>query len=292
MPYALQFNTTTQQLQPVSVLPPDLSDQLHSGAGAALALAGVAGGEAEGAAIAGIETTPTSVHQVFVASRVAGTDAWNLKSAEGRYLGLVSSPSSAKSEDGAPALTAVNAQAEARGPNEAWFLERVVGLGGSCAGIALRSAAGGYLQLDEVAGGKVVVRADGTGPSAGECAWQVKVQWKHRHAARKEHLHAGPTLSGSGLKQAYDPAADLGSGAAALGKLNRSRLGLIGGKQVDISNRGLAKAAKEGRLAEEMLERRIKAKSDRYAKVSSGRFFQQKLTRRLPLTPVPCPLSQ
>lgn len=54
-------------------------------------------------------------------------------------------------------------------------------------GVALRSYHGGYLTLDEVAGGKMVVRGDAENVGASE-TWNVRVQWKFRHEVRnKEH---------------------------------------------------------------------------------------------------------
>jgi protein FRG1 len=183
IPYAIQFNPTLLSITPTSVLPPSLAEQ-------ASFLPDTEGLES-GAAIAGVETTPTNVHQVWIANRVAGSETWTFKSAEGKFLGATDRHGS------------VNALSEARGPLECWSLVHVPSKGG----IAIKAAqeGGGYLTLDEVAGGKVILRADGE--SAEECVWQVRLQWKYRHQARKEH--GGEELTASGLKKTFDPSAAL-----------------------------------------------------------------------------------
>lgn len=138
---------------------------------------------------------PQSVHQVWVANRVSDSQVWTLRSAESKFL----------SADKHGIVTALS---EARGPQEGWELiplpPDVRDLGPV---VALKSAHGTLLGTDEIAGGKKVVRADvafpnssSSGDGNGETSdliskipeigaserWEVRVQWKHRHAAREK----------------------------------------------------------------------------------------------------------
>lgn len=99
--------------------------------------------------VASIDPAPSSVNQVWVASRMLDTPAsapvYTLRSADSRFVGA------------APSGT-VTASAEARGPLEQWTVLPAP----SGTGVQLRAPSGNLLGLDEVAGGKVVVRADST----------------------------------------------------------------------------------------------------------------------------------
>ncbi|KDN43189.1 hypothetical protein K437DRAFT_237295 [Tilletiaria anomala UBC 951] len=199
IPYTLQFNSTLQSIVPISIAPPDLGNQQ-------ILLTGEEGGEEAGAMIAAIEVSPTHVHQVWVANRVAGSTTWSFKSgAEGRFIG-------------ADKHGAIHAESEARGPQEGWEIEPIRSGAG---GLAVKSAVHGrYLTLGTVAGGKTVLRADAD--RAEECAWQVRVQWKYRHQARQE-ARAKMEVSSSGLMKRYDPAAMQAQGGMVMGGGNKPR---------------------------------------------------------------------
>ena len=233
-PYAVQYNSTLQMASAVCVSPPVLSaaDQRALLASAADGEAGA--GEVDVPTLAAPEPAPDSVQQVWVANRVAGSETWSLRSAGGTFLG-------------ADAMGGVYAAAEARGPQEGWRIEPVplhassasesadppvqVAPGTPLRGMALRSAHGTYLTCDEIAGGKVALRADGESVSA--CVWQMRVQWKYRHESRRAYGGA-EELTKSGFKKTYRGADDSSAAAA--------------------------------RSAAKLLETRMKQKSDRYAK--------------------------
>lgn len=123
-----------------------------------------------------VSLAPTEVHQVLVASRVLDTadpPRYTLRTTDHRFLG-------------ADKHGALLCQAEARGPQEEWALLRAAAdpdVETSSEGLALRSVHGTFLSLDEVAGGKLVLRADSTAIGPGE-SWRASVQWKYRHQAR------------------------------------------------------------------------------------------------------------
>lgn len=197
---------------------------------------------------------PTSVYQVWIATKVPGSSEparFTFKSAEGKFLGADKSG-------------LLRARIEARGPQEEWTLEA------SGNGVwKLRSVHNRYLGSDQVAGGRTVVRADCEHADS-EAIWNIKVQWKHRHAAR----HPGDPKSTSRTK-ANDPTAlridPRDQVIAQELETFKSRAGsqyLPSNYASSLSKeerRALRKAEKEGRLAEEMLDRRSKLKSDKYA---------------------------
>ncbi len=100
-----------------------------------------------------------------------------------------------------------------------------------------------------------------------------QVQWKHRHAAR----HASDDADAQGLRRtkANDPTALQHNARDQVISQELDTLRSRAGAQYMPSNygasmskeerRALRKAQKEGRLAEEMLDRRTKLKSDKYA---------------------------
>lgn len=120
--------------------------------------------------------TPSDVTQVWVSTRVLDTPSlaprYTLRSSESRFL-------SSERTGG------VGATAEARGPLEEWTLYEAIP-GRYC----LKSANETLLALDEMAGGKMLVRSDfdvkqeqSPGPSE---MWEIRVQWKFREQARKK----------------------------------------------------------------------------------------------------------
>ncbi|SPO38100.1 uncharacterized protein PSFLO_03577 [Pseudozyma flocculosa] len=251
-PFCISFNTTLNALEAAALVPPDA----HQLASSSAAKDAVALEEVEGAQIVSIttEVTPQSVHQVWVANRIEGTSSWTLRGAEGKYLGC-------------DRFGVVKASAEARGPQEEWELVAAppaAAAGGGGAGsqeparLALRSAHGGYLTLDEVAGGKKVIRADADSIGESEM-WQVMLQWSHRHKARY-----GDQLAKK-LKGQEDIATSKADALDKEVKLFKSRAG-TGYMPAEFSSmsaedrKALRKAQKEGRLAEEMLDRRTKYK--------------------------------
>lgn len=142
------------------------------------------------------EVRPATVQQVFVASRVLDTaqpPRYTFRTSEQRFLG-------------ADKHGTVLCVAEARGPQEEWAVETIRESSeaessdggdqrsGKVLGIALRNHVHGtYLSMDEVAGGKMVLRADAqsismpsaaSGQPSGEI-WGARVQWKYRHQARQ-----------------------------------------------------------------------------------------------------------
>ncbi|CDR88202.1 uncharacterized protein SPSC_03863 [Sporisorium scitamineum] len=201
-----------------------------------------------------INLVPTSVYQVWVATKVPGSSSptrFTFKSAEGKFLG-------------ADKTGLLRASMEARGPQEEWILEsRDRGVW------QLRSVHGRYLGLDQVAGGKIVVRADCDREDP-EAAWTLKVQWKHRHAAR----HAADAKAIIQTKANDPTAVPLGTRDQIIAQelqTFKSRAGSqylpsnYGSGLSKEERRALRKAEKEGRLAEEMLDRRSRLKSDKYA---------------------------
>lgn len=152
---------------------------------------------------------PTDVMQVWVATRVLDTPStaprFTLRSAEVRFL-------TGERTGG------VSSFAEARGPLEEWTLVKVGQSGGheKARLFALQSAQGTYLGIDQVAGGKRVVRSDfqasdiarpssldetASTPAPAQAAavdvdeaarWHIRVQWKFRHEARKQERGEAP----------------------------------------------------------------------------------------------------
>ena len=206
-------------------------------------------GEGDGPTIAGVEVTPQTVHQVWVATSLPESDKWTMRSAQGTFLAA----------DKYGDVTATN---EARGPHAEWTLWRVdpvpcddaYTIPGPRAGYAFQSKHGGWLATDDTSEQrKRLVRADATDVS-GACVWDIRVQWRFRHACRK----AKRGVSTSGSTSLVDEA-----------QLARSRQGWTAGAAHHVppaSRRELLRAQREGRLAEAMLDRRSQLKSDKYTK--------------------------
>ena len=125
---------------------------------------------------------------------------------------------------------------------------------GPRAGYAFQSKHGGWLATDDTSEQrKRLVRADATDVSSA-CVWDIRVQWRFRHACRK----AKRGVSTSGSASLVDEA-----------QLARSRQGWTAGAAHHVppaSRRDLLRAQREGRLAEAMLDRRSQLKSDKYTK--------------------------
>ena len=253
----LSFNAPLTQVETSTVEPP--------------ALPAISGNDeednafADGATIVASEVTPLTVHQVWVATNLPESQTWTFKSAQGTFLGSSS-------------YGAVIASNEARGPQEEWVLRRVDPMASSStaspgdgndtvipgprAGFAIQSKYGGWLATEDASSSadsrqrRRLVRADAKELTPA-CVWDVSVQWRFRHAYRKTQR---ATKVGS-------------SSAASLVdevQLARSRQGWNAGswhQYAPESRRELLRAQREGRLAEAMLDRRSKLKSDKYTKV-------------------------
>ncbi|TKY85222.1 hypothetical protein EX895_006302 [Sporisorium graminicola] len=260
-PHCVAFQPTLQSVEAALILPNtdesafgDRADLLASDPNLAEELEGAEIVPAESSSSSVGSLVPTSVYQVWIATKVPGSSSptrITFKSAEGKFLGADKSG-------------LLRASMEARGPQEEWILE-------PCdRGVwKLRSVHGRYLGLDQLAGGKTVVRADcdHTDP---EAVWSLKVQWKHRHAARHS-ADVKDTLQ----SKANDPTAvPLGIRDQILAQELQTFKSRAGSQYLPSDyasslskeeRRALRRAEKEGRLAEEMLDRRSKLKSDKYA---------------------------
>lgn len=109
---------------------------------------------------------PTDVAQVWVATRIAGTDTIDLRTGSadggGRFIscdthGLVS------------------ADRSARGPQESWTPEYIEEGGGAW---AFKNIYGKYLGVDEVAGGSMALRGDSDNAGAAE-QFHIRIQRKY-----------------------------------------------------------------------------------------------------------------
>ncbi|KAF8587399.1 actin-crosslinking protein [Ramaria rubella] len=176
--------------------------------------------------------SPTEVSQVWVVTRVAGSETVNLRTAEGKFLscdthGLVS------------------ADREARGPQEEWT--PVVLEDGM---VAFMNIYEKYLSVDEVAGGTLALRGDSDTVGFGERFW-VKVQHEYKlKAGEEERKKEGVTgkrkideVEANHTFQAW------GAGRSVVSTEDKTEL---------------KRARKDGRLSEAMLDRRSKLKSDRF----------------------------
>ncbi|PWN25524.1 hypothetical protein BDZ90DRAFT_281347 [Jaminaea rosea] len=257
---AVTLNPTITRMD-LSTLPPppslstslaDLPPEAVEGATIVDSAEGVATGD--GSEDAGIG--PSSMQQVLVANRVLDTvdpPRFTLRTTQHRFVG-------------ADKHGAVLCSAEARGPQEEWAVVSA-GYGSK---LAFRNHVHGtYLSWDEIAGGKLVLRCDSQDLNGEGDAWSAKVQWKFRHNARKaeraREIGKGG-LVGVGKKLRID------QGEVDEASLSKSRQGHSLGKVMTYSSgdarsdrKALKKAQKEGRAAEELLDRRVKMKSDKFA---------------------------
>ncbi|GAA6027070.1 hypothetical protein JCM8097_006087 [Rhodosporidiobolus ruineniae] len=190
---------------------------------------------------------PSDVHHVWVCTRIPDTlDKVTFRSGSGKFL--------AADEYGA-----VTADREARGTQEEWTVEEAAG--GEKGRFAVKSSYGKYLSVDVVAGGKIELRADEANEGETE-RWKVLMQGEFVGKARKQDLERRgiKTRPDNGLTIVTDLA---GAEVDAIKKYHHHAKGsdLVGSAD-DV--RALKRAKKEGKLAEAMLDRRAKLKSDRY----------------------------
>jgi protein FRG1 len=189
----------------------------------------------EDEAVKMLDRTPTDVSQVWVTTRIAGSSTINLRTGtgEGKFLSC-------------DAHGLVSADRDARGPQEEWT--PVVLPDGM---VAFMNVYEKYLSVDEVAGGQLQLRGDSEEVGFAERFW-VKIQYKYKKEAheeekkRKDGLTAPPGIDESGSNRVYQA---WGAGRSVVSVEDKKEL-----KQ----------ARKDGRLAEAMLDRRAKLKSDRF----------------------------
>ncbi|KAH9981007.1 FRG1-like family-domain-containing protein [Lactifluus volemus] len=173
-----------------------------------------------------LERTPSEVSQVWVTTRVAGASTINLRTGtgEGKFLSC--------DKHGL-----VTADREARGPQEEWTP------------VVLEDGMK-YLSIDEVAGGQLALRGDSDNVGFQE-RFYVKIQNKYKQEAHEEERKKGGVLDLPSIDEKSTNAIHQAWGA---------------GRSV-VSNgdkRELKRARNEGRLAETLLDRRSKLKSDRF----------------------------
>ncbi|KAA1107658.1 hypothetical protein PGT21_021151 [Puccinia graminis f. sp. tritici] len=226
-------------------------------------------------ALASLE--PDEVNHVMVCTRVIDSDdKVTLRTATGRYLA-------------ADQLGAVSAEQEARGAQEEWAFEPLALPEDQPSGsttnpdghqsppdglFALKSCLyNKYLTVEELASGKLDIRCDSDSPTddcshilvrmqAGEL---VKAKKRLADERAKKGLSAKSNESGLTILKPGQTFHDLEAN-------NIRQYQARGAGRLQLpseSKSGLKKARKEGRLAEELLDRRSKLKSDRYAKVQS-----------------------
>lgn len=182
-----------------------------------------------------LDRVPTEVSQVWVVTRVAGTPTINLRTGvgEGKFLSC--------DKHGI-----VSADREARGPQEEWT--PVVFPDGM---VAFQNIYEKYLAVDEVAGGQLALRGDSEEVGFRERFW-VKIQSKYKKEAhaeekkRKEGMSLDANVDEASVNKLYQA---WGAGRSVLSADDKKEL---------------KKAKKEGRLAEALLDRRAKLKSDRF----------------------------
>ncbi|KAJ7741540.1 FRG1-like family-domain-containing protein [Mycena maculata] len=182
-----------------------------------------------------LERTPTDVSQVWVITRIAGSPTINLRTGtgEGKFLSC-------------DAHGLVSADRDARGPQEEWT--PVVLPDGM---VAFMNVYEKYLSVDEVAGGAMTLRGDSDEVGFRERFW-IKVQYKYKKEANEEEKQKKDGISDPvridevGTNKLYQ--------TWGMGRIVTS----------DADKKELKRARKEGRLAEAMLDRRAKLKSDRF----------------------------
>lgn len=194
---------------------------------------------------------PRDTASVWVCTRVPDSETKvTLRAATSRYLAADSSG-------------VISADREARGEQEEW---EIVTAGD---GFALRTRYGHYMSADEVAGGKVEIRADAERADSTSEVWTVRMQrvfrneMAKRRLAEKKQLGSGLGPGAKGSTEGLTIIKDFrGNESSAIRKFQApSSRGFAQSKE-SVAN--LAQAQREGRLGEEMLDRRAKLKSDRY----------------------------
>lgn len=181
-----------------------------------------------------IERAPTEISQVWVVTRVAGSPTINLRTGtgEGKFLSC--------DKHGI-----VSADREARGPEEEWT--PVLLPDGM---VAFQNVYENYLSVDEVAGGTLQLRGDSEEVGFRERFW-VKIQSKYKKEAheekkKREAVTEVTVIDETGTNRIYQA---WGAGRSVVSKDDKKEL---------------KRARKEGRLAEALLDRRSKLKSDRF----------------------------
>ncbi|EJD02409.1 uncharacterized protein FOMMEDRAFT_147388 [Fomitiporia mediterranea MF3/22] len=185
---------------------------------------------------------PTDVSQVWVATRVAGSDTLTLRTGTASSTGSGETKFLSCDDHGI-----VSAFREARGPQESWTpLVLPDGM------IAFQNIYEKYLGIDEVAGGGRSLRGDAEEIGFNERFW-VKVQSRYKREAseeeRKKKFKEGEgksKIDEAGTNRTYQA---WGAGRSIVSKEDKAEL---------------KKARKEGKLAEALLDRRAKLKSDRF----------------------------
>jgi len=219
---------------------------------------------------------PDDVNHVMVATRVIDSEEKvTLRTANGRYLA-------------ADQLGAVSAEQEARGPQEEWLFEPISPTAdpGQPSGSATDQDGGDsppdglfalksclynkYLTVEELANGKLDIRCD-SDSHTDECSHilvrmqageLLKAKKRLADERAKKGLSAKSNDSGLTILKPGQSFRDLEAN-------NVRQYQARGAGRLELpseSKSALKKARKEGRLAEELLDRRSKIKSDRYAK--------------------------
>lgn len=193
------------------------------------------------------------------------------RSARGRYL--------ASDESGV-----VSADREARGIQEEWTLTSFENDVNGNQGVKVQSSYGKYLVVDLVAGGKLELRADEDKVEEGD-GWQIYMQGEFLSKAKKAQVER----SGVKGEKVVDGLVIRGSMAGAENEFMHVFAALYSGESNLIVHISLARnsqkyqargqgrlvssvedvkelkrAREEGNLAEKLLDRRSKLKSDRY----------------------------
>ncbi|KIJ41223.1 hypothetical protein M422DRAFT_68278 [Sphaerobolus stellatus SS14] len=181
-----------------------------------------------------LNLTPSEVSQVWVVTRVAGAEAINLRTPEGKFISC--------DKHGI-----VSADREARGPQEEWI--PIILDDGM---VAFQNVYQKYLSVDEVAGGTMSMRGDSDTVGFGERFW-VKVQYEYKvKAGEEERKKTEGTSTG---KRKIDEV-----------EANRTYQ-TWGAGRIVVSHDDkteLKRARKDGNLSEALLDRRAKLKSDRF----------------------------
>ncbi|GAA6001112.1 hypothetical protein JCM5350_000486, partial [Sporobolomyces pararoseus] len=199
---------------------------------------------------------PQDVYHVWVCTRVPDTnDKITFRSGSGKFLA-------------ADELGQVTADREARGPQEEWTIEETSTQ--ERGKFVLKSMYGKYLGVDEVAGGKLELRCDGTEETElerlritmqGEFVSKAKKQYNDRNGIKTKEAEgsSGGGMTSNGLTIVGD--------LSAREKESILRYQARGGRKyvgTEEDTRDLKRAKKEGKLSETLLDRRTKLKSDRY----------------------------
>ncbi|GAB1517518.1 hypothetical protein RhiTH_000567 [Rhizoctonia solani] len=181
-----------------------------------------------------LSIVPSDVHQVWVATRVAGSLTINLRTPEGKFLSC-------------DALGLVSADREARGPQEEFtpvILPETDEQGNHM--VAFKNIYEKYISVDEVAGGQTTLRGDSETVGFNERFW-IRVQHEYKHKAGEEDRKK----TGKTRPQEIDE----------VGSNHKFQAWGAGRSVVSVDDsKALKKARKEGALSEALLDRRIKLK--------------------------------